>query len=313
MLAQAAGYADHPKAAAFIDRMHSEHGFAKEEVRKLLAAAERKQAILDAISRPAEKTKPWHEYRQIFLQNDRVQQGLEFWRNNAETLEAAAERYGVEPAIIVAIIGVETRYGRFMGNHRVLDALTTLGFDYEPRAAFFVSELEHFLLLAREQKQDPTKLTGSYAGAMGYGQFIPSSYRRYARDNDGDGFADIWNNTSDAIGSVASYFKAHGWHQHKPVMAPAVPGPKANLEQLNSRDRPVTTVAQWAKAGITTPADVSVELPAVALSFELADGTDYQFGFNNFYVITRYNRSHLYARAVYELSQAIEAARRSAA
>ncbi len=308
MTVQAEGYSKHPQAAAFVERMVTEHGFKAEEVMRVLAKAEKKQAILDAIARPAERTKPWFEYRQIFLGDTRVVQGVEFWKENAETLARAAEHYGVEPSIIVAIIGVETRYGRFMGNHRVIDALTTLGFDYPPRGKFFASELEHFFLLTREQQQDPLSLTGSYAGAMGYGQFIPSSYRHYARDNDGDGLIDIWSNKSDAIGSVANYFKAHGWQKDGPVMVPARITDKFDREQLNSRNRPDTSVEQWQGKGISAVAPVEGAQIALPLQFTAEKGEEYWLGFNNFYVITRYNRSHLYARAVWELSEEIKAA-----
>jgi len=292
--------------------MVTKHGFEEKAVRQLLASAERKQKILDAISRPAEKTKPWFEYRDIFVQPTRIEQGVAFWQDNAKTLAAVSQEYGVEPEIIVAIIGVETRYGRNMGSYRVIDALTTLGFDYPRRAKFFAGELEHFMLLSREQKQDPLVLKGSYAGAMGYGQFIPSSYRHYARDFDGDGFADIWSNQADAIASVANYFKAHGWHRGRPVMASVAVTDGADLSDLNNRGKPRTTLSQWRKSGVGVGQRYAANLPAVLLSYEGKAGTEYQLGFHNFYVITRYNRSHMYARAVYELSQAIVAARAQA-
>lgn len=309
MAAHGAGYSDHPEGKKLIERMVSEHGFKREDVQKILDQAEKKQAILDAIARPAEKTKPWFEYRDIFLGESRIKQGVEFWNENEKILAEAAERYKVDPAIIVAIIGVETRYGRFMGNYRVVDALATLGFDYPPRAKFFAGELEQFLLLAREQNQDPLALTGSYAGAMGFGQFIPSSYRRYARDNDGDEVADIWTNKSDAIGSVANYFKAHGWQQGEPVMVPAKVEGQLASESLNSRARPELTVSQLKEQGIRPAVQVEADRKALPLHYLSKDGDEYWLGFNNFYVITRYNRSHMYARAVWELSEAIKEAR----
>ncbi len=306
-------YADHPAAKTFIEKMVTEHKFDEAQLKKMMAEAQKKQPILDAIARPAEKTKPWFEYREIFLDQKRIQQGVVFWNENEKILKEASERYGVDAAIIVAIIGVETRYGSFMGNYRVLDALATLGFDYPPRATFFASELEHFFLLAREQNQDPLALTGSYAGAMGFGQFIPSSYRSYARDNDGDGFADIWGNKSDAIGSVANYFKAHGWQSGQPVMAPAQIADEFDTSLLNTSAKPGRSLQDLKKKGFTVKGSYDGKLLAEPLLYEGKEGPEYWAGFNNFYVITRYNRSRMYARAVWELSNAIKDARTKAA
>lgn len=307
--ALAGDYSQHPEAIKWMDKMVKEHGFERAELQALIDQAEKKQAILDAIARPAEKTKPWHEYREIFLGKTRVQQGVEFWRENADVLQTVSKRYGVEPEMIVAIIGVETRYGRYMGSWRVLDALATLGFDYPKRSAFFSSELEHFLLLAREQKQDPTAIKGSYAGAMGFGQFIPSSYRRYARDNDGDDIADIWANKSDAIASVANYFKAHGWQTGQPVFSPVSLAKTVAAEQINTGKRPNTEVSEWQKRGVKL-SEPSLKkslknLDAELLEYEGKQGSEYWLGFNNFYVITRYNRSRMYALAAWQLSQEI--------
>lgn len=205
----------------FIAEMTRDYGFASEQLRDLFKQAERKQAILDAISRPAERVKPWKEYRPIFLTDSRVAQGVDFWRENEAALSRAEAEYGVPAEIIVAIIGVETFYGRNTGSHRVIDALSTLGFDYPPRQPFFRQQLKEFLLLTREEQVDPLTLKGSYAGAMGLPQFMPSSFRAYAVDFDGDGHIDIWNNPTDAIGSAASYFKQHGWAAGEPVVARA--------------------------------------------------------------------------------------------
>lgn len=307
-----ADYKQHPQAKAFIDRMVKEHGFEAGEIQSVLAQAEKKQAILDAIARPAEKTKPWFEYRKIFLDDNRIQQGVEFWRENAETLADVSERYGVDESIIVAIIGVETRYGRHMGSYRVIDALTTLGFDYPPRATFFRGQLEQFFILAREQKQNPLDLKGSYAGAMGFGQFIPSSYRHFARDHDGDGVADIWENKQDAIASVANYFKAHGWQSRQPVFVRAKVEGKVDESMVNSTARPDTSVVELQKKGIQPAEEVSKDQKVALLSYQQESGPEYWLGFNNFYVITRYNRSQLYAMAVWQLSEAIKEARGSA-
>lgn len=304
-----ADYSVHPEAAAFIETLVKKHQFDAKELQAVLGKAEKKQAILDAIARPAEKTKPWYEYRKIFLDQDRIDRGAEFWRENAETLKEVADTYSVDPAIIVAIIGVETRYGRQMGNYRVLDALTTLGFDYPPRAAFFRGQLEQLFLLAREQKQDLLTLKGSYAGAMGFGQFIPSSYRHYALDHDGDGFADIWSNRRDAIASVANYFKAHGWQIDQPVAQQVDVAGAVDAALVNTGDRPALTPAQLRQKGVNLSQGSAPDVPALLLRYEQESGPEYWLGFNNFYVITRYNRSHLYAMAVWQLSQAIKAAR----
>lgn len=306
--AHGSDYADHPKASAFVEHMAAKHGFDKEQLRLTLNKAEKKQKILDAIARPAEKSKPWHEYRQIFLDDTRINLGVKFWNDNAETLAKVAQQYNVEPAIIVAIIGVETRYGSYMGSYRVLDALTTLGFDYPPRADFFAGQLEQFFLLAREQNQNPLELTGSYAGAMGYGQFIPSSYRHYARDFDGDGIADIWHNKQDAIASVANYFKAHGWQQGAPVTTKVKLSETISAAELNSIARPTTAVSVWQEKGVLVPEGVDTDAPAALMEYDQPQSKEYWLGFNNFYVITRYNRSRMYALAVWQLSEAIREA-----
>lgn len=304
-------YSNHPQAQKFVDRMVDEHKFERKQVQEVLGQAQKKQSILEAIARPAEKTKPWHEYRKIFLGEDRVQQGIEFWTENAEALADSEKQFGVAPEVIVAIIGVETRYGRHMGSYRVIDALATLGFDYEPRAKFFNSQLEQLFLLAREQQQDPLILMGSYAGAMGYGQFIPSSYRSFARDFDNDGFADIWQNKRDAIASVANYFKAHGWQTGQPVMGRAHAAKGFDETLINDKARPSLTLNQLKEKGFTTDDNVKANQRAVPLMLELETGPEYWLGYNNFYVITRYNHSHLYATAVWQLAQAIKKARKA--
>ena len=204
-------YLSRAEVDAYIEELIQQHDFSRPELEEVLAAAERRQDIIDLMRRPAERRLNWHEYRKIFLDEQRIAGGVEFWQQNQATLERAEKEYGVAPEVIVAIIGVETRYGRVTGRHRVVDALMTLAFDYPPRASFFRKELTQFLLLAREEGKNPTSLTGSYAGAMGFGQFIPSSYRNYAVDFDRDGVRDIWQNRTDAIGSVANYFSRHGW------------------------------------------------------------------------------------------------------
>ncbi len=305
-----ADYATHPLAQAFMDKMVKEHNFKRQEVAALLRAAEKKPAILEAIARPAEKSKPWFEYRKIFLGADRIEQGVTFWSENAAALREAEQRFGVPAKMIVAIIGVETRFGRQMGSHRVIDALSTLAFDYPPRAPFFTQELEAFLVLTRSQKQNPLSLMGSYAGAMGFGQFMPSSVQNFAVDFDDDGVEDIWQNKRDAIGSVANYFKGNGWQKGAAVVTPARALPGFDAQALNTKAKPTVSLADMRNKGFvplhnTYPANLPVE----ALSYAAETGTDYWLGFTNFYVITRYNRSQMYALAAWQLGEAIEAAR----
>ncbi len=300
-----ADYSTHEQAQAFIDEMVATHGFTAAEVKKWLAGAERKQPILDAISRPAEKAKPWSEYRKIFLTDDRISKGVEFWREHRDALSRAEATYGVPAEVIVAIIGVETRYGRQVGNYRVMDALATLAFDYPPRSPFFRKELQQFLLLTREQARDPLTLKGSYAGAMGYGQFMPSSYRNFAVDFDQDGTTDIWNNPVDAIGSVAHYFREHGWQPGQAVVA-SVKAPQTYDQSLiNGPLALAHTVASLGKAGFIPAGKYDPTAPAMLVRLEGDKGTEFWLGLNNFYVITRYNRSSMYALSVYQLSQAI--------
>lgn len=310
--ALAAGYADHPSAKVFVAEMVQKHGFTAAEVENWLANAQKQQAILDAISRPAEKTKTWAEYRQIFIVPSRISKGVEFWQQNEDALARAEARYGVPAEIIVAIIGVETRYGQYMGNYRVLDALTTLAFDYPPRSPFFTKELGEFLLLTREQQRDPLSLKGSYAGAMGYGQFMPSSYRAYAADFDGDGRIDIWENRKDAIGSVANYFVRHGWKAGQPVVVPAKAAANHDKAVVNDSLQPLHTVASLQAKGFTPVVSLPVDSAASAIELEGEQGLEYWIGLNNFYAITRYNHSRLYAMAVYQLSQEIRQAKQLA-
>ncbi len=299
-------YTKNPLAIAFIDDMVSSHQFSKADLVSLFSQANKQQKIIDAISRPAEKTLTWGQYRNIFLKPERIEKGAKFWQKHRATLEKAQQDFGVDVEVIVAILGVETRYGEVQGSYRVIDALSTLGFDYPPRAAFFRKELENFLLLAREQKQDPVSLTGSYAGAMGYGQFIPSSYRAYAVDYDQDGFADIWNNPVDAIGSIANYFKQHHWSTGEAVLVPA----KYTGVDLNSLDtnklKLEKTISTLSASNFVPNQTVDSDQHAIPLALEGDEGMEYYLGLKNFYVITRYNHSHLYAMAVYQLSQAIK-------
>ena len=303
-LAIAHGYGDHPNAQKFISEMGAE-GFDEQEIRTVLRSAERQESILKAISRPAEKRLTWGEYRNIFLKQKRINQGVQFWDKYETTLQRAEQQYGVPAEIIVAIIGVETRYGRNMGSYRVIDALSTLGFDYPKRGKFFKGQLKEYFYLVRDENVDPFSLKGSYAGAMGFGQFIPSSFRNFAVDFDGDGKKDIWGNPVDAIGSVANYFKAHGWKNGAPVRSNVVLREVADEEWINNGLKPKLTLAQWSERGIKTRTDLAVEEKATLMRMETDGQFQHWFGLHNFYVITRYNHSRLYAMAVYELSQAV--------
>ena len=303
-------YEAHPAAGEVIDVLVEEEGFNREELAALFAQAERKDSILEAIARPAEKTKPWYEYRAIFLSDKREKQGVEFFEQHRVALERAEREFGVPVEIIVAIIGVETSYGRNVGSYRVIDALSTLAFDYPARSPFFTSELKHYLILTREQGMEPTKMVGSYAGAMGYGQFMPSSFRAYAIDFDGDDIIDIWQNPIDAIGSVANYFKQHGWRAGKTVVAAADAAtntPDSIFAKGRKELKPQRTVAQFAEEGVVPRVELDPDALAIALKFELKDGYEYWLGLHNFYVITRYNHSAMYAMSVYQLSQAVAA------
>lgn len=304
---EAKGYLSHPEAKAFVQEMTQE-GFDPKAVEGVLAQAERQESILKAISRPAERRLTWGEYRNIFIQPLRIERGVTFWRENAEALQRAEQTYGVPAEYIVAIIGVETHYGRITGKYRVVDALTTLGFDYPKRAPFFRGQLKELLYMVQEEQIDPLSLTGSYAGAMGYGQFIPSSFRNYAVDFDGDGKRDIWSNKTDAIGSVANYFARHGWIKGAPVISNVVISGNAEEGWFNSGLKPELTLAQWQARGVRAPSTLDAAQPATLMKLESADGYSHLLGLHNFYVITRYNHSALYAMAVHELSQAVKAA-----
>ena len=308
-----ADYRQHPEAKAFVQDMVKKQGFSAAEVNAWLASADKKQPILDAIARPAEKSKTWKEYRPIFIVPLRINGGLSFWKTYEKELARAEKTYGVPAEIIVAIIGVETNYGKNMGSYRVIDALTTLAFDYPPRAPFFRAELENYLLLTREQKHDPLQFKGSYAGAMGYGQFMPSSYRNFAVDFSGDGFTDIWNNPEDAIGSVANYFKQHGWQTGRPVVVPAQVRADIKGVVFNEIVPPAVSLNEWKKLGVSSLTELPKNEAVIALEFDGARGLEYWLGLQNFYTITRYNRSPMYAMAVYQLSLDIKAARAKAA
>ena len=299
-------YAENVTAQKFFKEMEKRHNFDDSELRKLFSRVYRDQRILDLMLKPAEKRLAWREYRKIFLDNVRIRNGIKFWEENERVISDASDRYGVPGEIIVAIIGVETRYGKVTGNHRVISALSTLAFDYPPRSRFFRNELESFLLLTREENKSPLELKGSYAGAMGYGQFMPSSYRAYAVDSDGDGKRDIWNSRADAIGSVANYLSAHNWEKGAGVATRVqLDSDSRELpENLFSDMRPNFTGSQLLKMGFKVPS-THLEKMVALIRLRSDAESEYWLGEWNFYVITRYNRSPMYAMAVLQLAQAL--------
>ncbi|MDR2195054.1 MAG: lytic murein transglycosylase B [Gallionellaceae bacterium] len=333
---------DFPGLSGFIDEMVQKHGFERAELERTFQQVEHQDAVIEAISRPVVAPKPWAEYRGSFMTQKQINNGLAFWKTWPASLQRAEQKYGVPQEIIVALIGVETRYGANTGKHNTLSALTTLAFDYPRRADFFRSELEQYLLLARERGMDMAETRGSYAGALGIPQFMPSSYRKYAVDWDGDDRADLLNNPIDAIGSVANYLQQHGWRAGQPVA----------LQVTNAADLDpsMRSLSAWEEAGVILPAkpmlapsqtvtgtdgrayskfsgfsgeDVSGgalwwwygnygTVMARLLNFTMLDGRkEYWLVFDNFDVIMKYNNSHYYAMTVFQLAQALKRARAS--
>jgi len=306
-----ADYSQHPQAQDFINEMVTKHKFTREEMVAVLKSAQRQDKILELIARPAEKAKPWKDYRKIFIDEQRVADAVAFYQQHKAVFLRAEQTYGVPPEIVLAILGVETKFGRHMGKYRVVDSLATLGFDYPKRSPFFLKELREYLLMAREDGFNPLELTGSYAGAMGYGQFMPSSYRAYAVDFSGDGVPDIFKNPQDAIGSIANYFAKHGWQTSEPVAALAkvsATTDRAVLGKYSGRSRkPDMTLAQLMDVGYSTDAQWSKMTKAFPITVEADSGEEIWLATTNFYVITRYNASYLYAMAVNELSERVKA------
>ena len=294
------------EVATFVRDMVAEYDYDADELNDVLGRVQLSEKVIAAISRPAEAL-PWHRYRSIFIKPSRVRGGVEFWRRHLAQLEHASELYGVPIEIMVAVIGVETRYGNNTGGFKVINSLSTLAFDYPKRSKFFTGELKHYLLLAREQSLDPHTLKGSYAGAMGIPQFIPSSYRAYAVDFDEDGLIDIWENPADAIGSVGNYFKLHGWREGAGITTPATV-PETDIPALLTKGLELKlNMGDMATGGVTAAGDIGPAEKVKLLQLENKDGYEYWLALHNFYVITRYNHSALYAMAVYQLSEAIRA------
>ena len=306
-------FANNPNAQQFIDKMVNKHGFDRQQLQEILSQAKRLDSVLRLMDNQAPTTsvKPpsgpngaWLRYRKKFITPDNVQNGVVFWNQYEDALNRAWQVYGVPPEIIVGIIGVETRWGRVMGKTRILDALATLSFNYPRRAEYFSGELETFLLMARDEQDDPLNLKGSFAGAMGYGQFMPSSYKQYAVDFSGDGHINLWDPV-DAIGSVANYFKAHGWVKGDQVAVMA----NGQAPGLPNGFKTRYSISQLAAAGLTPQQPLRNHQQASLLRLDVGTGYQYWYGLPNFYTITRYNHSTHYAMAVWQLGQAVALAR----
>lgn len=294
-----------PEIVAFVNEVAARDQLSKKQVLALLRKGEPQPKIIEAMSRPAEKVTPWWEYHDRFLTDERISDGAQFYVDHRASLERIASARGIPPEYLVAIMGVETKYGKFVGRYRVLDALMTLAFDYPPRSDYFRSELEQFLLLYSEEHLDPLKVTGSYAGAMGVPQFMPSSYRMFAVDGNDDRKRDLWNDWDDILASIANYFAEHGWESGGPVMAETRLDPEPKF-QIDTRNLELNeTVDSLNAQGVAIVGSETGTTRAVLISAEQQDGPAYRVGFKNFYVITRYNRSARYAMAVHDLAEAI--------
>ncbi len=303
-------YAQRAEVKQFINEMVYKHGFDRTYLEAQFAGAERLDNVLESIAKPAEKTLTWKQYRPIFVTSKRSNKGKKFIAEYNDVLQRAEKEYGVPVEIIAAIIGVESYYGKHTGKYTIFDSLTTLGFDYPPRSSFFKSELKQFLLLSKEENISIDKMTGSYAGAMGMPQFISSSYRRYAVDFDGDGKRDLWNSVADVIGSVANYFSQHGWQAGAGVVYPVTVENKSVVREKNSL-KPYITLEQLESQGVALKKSMIDPVVDKAdnvtlLKLEGKKGDEYWIGLKNFYVITRYNHSALYAMAVYQLSEKLK-------
>jgi membrane-bound lytic murein transglycosylase B len=296
----------------FMAYMHRTHGFDQRELHRWFSKVQTNQGVIKAITAPS-TAKPWYEFKPLFVDESRIVNGVRFWTDNADTLARARREFGVPEAIVVSIIGIETRYGRNTGNFRVAEALATLGFDTPGRQEYFQRELEYFLLLAREQRWDPWTIKGSFAGAMGMPQFMPSSYRSQAIDYNGNGKINLWTEPADIIGSVASYLRKSGWKEGLPVVLPARVDGVDLKPLLDMGLKPAWPLADWAQRGVQSTTSADGALMASLFSLDLLDGPEYWLGLENFYALIQYNRSRNYAMAVYQLAQEIERGRMLAA
>ena len=301
----AGDYQGREDVVAFIQRMAAETDYSEQELLTLFGQVEKQEHLFAKLDRPAEKELDWYQYRRIFIKDKRISQGVAFWREHRELLSEVSDSMGVPEEIIVAIIGVETYYGIYKGKDPVFDSLVTLAFDYPRRAKFFSRELEEFLLLAREQGFEARSLRGSYAGAMGMPQFISSSYRAYAIDYDGDGQINLFDSIPDIAGSVANYFVRHGWERGGRVARPLVAIEDNTIASLEPGVKPRYTWGELNQSGLESRFDIDAAAPVALVTLQQKDHPEYWAGFQNFYVITRYNHSELYAMAVYQLAKLI--------
>ena len=296
---------DEAAVEAFIKDFSSRSKLTEDQVRTILSKAEYDGSIIDKMNNPAESKMNWTRYRNIFMKDDRILAGVSFWNEYEEAFKKVSNESGVSEEIILGILGVETFFGQRKGTYKILDALYTLGFGFPKRAKFFKSELEHFLDLTNEEKLDVYNLKGSYAGAMGYCQFMPSSYKAYAKSYDEGGTRDLVDSPEDAIASIANYLKVHKWKEGQMVVAEAVKS--SDAQKLNKQSlKPKYAVSYYSNLGYRPVGNISPSSVSTLVQLEQNDGMEYWFGFNNFYVITRYNHSEMYAMAVYQLAEAID-------
>jgi membrane-bound lytic murein transglycosylase B len=310
--AAAADYAGRAEVRDFVRQMAGEHGFAEDQLLQMFGKVRPSDSVLKLIApAPSGFRRSWTAYRARFVETVRIREGLRFWRDNADAVRRASRQFGVPEEILVSIIGIETMYGRHTGEFRVIDALTTLAFDYPRRSAYFRQELEQYLLLAREQKAEPLAARGSFAGAIGLPQFMPGSIRRFAIDFDGDGTIDLRNSAADAIGSVARFLAEHGWRTGAPTHFPVAIEDELRAQvAVEAGIPPSLTSLELALLGVTSPKEIGVAEKLALVDLPNGDDTThYVLGATNFYVITRYNRSYFYAMAVIDLADALKAQR----
>ncbi len=300
-------YSDRADVAVFIEQMASRSDYSEQELVELFSTVSKQGHLFELLDKPAEKELQWYQYRPIFIKEKRIDLGVKFWRQHQQLLSEVSRKTGVPEQIIIAIIGVETYYGIYKGKDPVLDSLVTLAFDYPKRGAFFKRELEQFLLLVREQNLNPGDLRGSYAGAMGMPQFIASSYRSYAVDFDGDGQANLFDSVADITASVANYFVKHGWRANEAIAGPLTALENNTIEKLEPGVKPVYKWSDLAQSGLHSNTELDPDTAVALVKLEQRNRAEYWAGLQNFYVITRYNHSELYAMAVYQLSLLIKA------
>jgi peptidoglycan lytic transglycosylase B len=312
--AQSSSYPNRKEVKEFVAEMVKKHGFNRKELTRVLAQAQYQPAIVRAMDQPPESALgSWQAYRAIFIRPERIEAGAQFWNRNAETLKRAADEFGVSEDVIVGIIGVETTFGRNIGTYRVIDALATLAFDYPKRGAYFRIELEHYLVFSRDQGIDPLRVKGSYAGAIGIPQFMPGSYRRFAVDFDGDGQINLATSPADAIGSIGNFLKSHGWVRGQPVAFGAEASGEAWRKLAGSGIVPAIRFADLRSYGLKTAAALPDDTLCALIELESpGQPSELRVTLQNFFVLTRYNRSNLYAAAVLDLGAEIARARSAA-